>query len=555
MNKTTILLILLAVCLVNKVEAQVTCNTLGQNPGTAFPVCGDLKFVQTTVPICGGRTVPGPCNEVILKDLNPFWYKFKCYKEGTLGFEITPNVLTDDYDWQLFDITDHNVEDVFTDEDLFVACNWSAYGGKTGASDEGNSLISCSGDNPIWSSMPSLVEGHEYLLLVSHFTSSQSGYSMEFKGGTAEINDEVPAVLTSSEGLCTGNSMYVTFDKPVKCSSIAEDGSDFTISGAGSVKVVSASSAFCSSGFTTDSIIVFFDQDVPKGNYMINLKQGSDGNTLLNICDIPVAESTMSFVMHETADATFAYNIRQGCTTDTVDFKHDGANSISKWSWTFDEVSFDNQSPTITYTTAGSKRANLVVYNEYCSDTADVVFELNPKIDAAFSGPEIVCAKDPASFTSTSTGAINSYHWDFGNNMQSTSATPEPFNYPAGTGEKTYKVTLTVSDASGCSDSVVSQVIVVGNCNIAVPSAFTPNNDGRNDELYPTNAFNADDLVFRVYDRFGRIVFETRDWRKRWDGKVNGQSQAAGTYIWSLSYSLRTSGRKYFFKGTTLLLR
>jgi hypothetical protein len=40
--------------------AQV-CAALGQNPETAFPVCGTSTFSQTSVPICGNRTVPSQC--------------------------------------------------------------------------------------------------------------------------------------------------------------------------------------------------------------------------------------------------------------------------------------------------------------------------------------------------------------------------------------------------------------------------------------------------------------------------------------------------------------
>src|SRR5947207_2580719 len=84
------------------------CITLGQTPATAFPVCGTDTFSQNSVPVCGGITIPGPCNgvdQITLADLNPYWYRFTCFTTGTLGFTIAPANLGDDYDWQLFDIT------------------------------------------------------------------------------------------------------------------------------------------------------------------------------------------------------------------------------------------------------------------------------------------------------------------------------------------------------------------------------------------------------------------------------------------------------------------
>src|SRR4051812_23474937 len=108
---------------------------IGQDPGSAFPVCGTSVFSQTTVPLCGGNTIPSPCPASDgLTDKNPYWYRFTCYTSGTLGFQITPLTLAEDYDWQIFDITNRSANEVFTNSSLFVACNWSAEFGITGAS-------------------------------------------------------------------------------------------------------------------------------------------------------------------------------------------------------------------------------------------------------------------------------------------------------------------------------------------------------------------------------------------------------------------------------------
>ena len=101
----------------------------------------------------------------------------------------------------------------------------------------------------------------------------------------------------------------------------------------------------------------------------------------------------------------------------------------------------------------------------------------------------------------------------------------------------TYPVQLIVTDSAGCSDTAVKFIKTVTNCYIAVPSAFTPNNDGLNDYLYPLNAYKATNLLFKVYNRFGKLVFETKDWTKKWDGKINAIPQPQGTYVWILTYT------------------
>src|SRR5438067_3529268 len=65
------------------------CDSLGQRPSTAFPVCGSDTFVQKSVPPCFNNVIPivPPCpnDGNVYRDLNPYWYKFTCFTSGTLG--------------------------------------------------------------------------------------------------------------------------------------------------------------------------------------------------------------------------------------------------------------------------------------------------------------------------------------------------------------------------------------------------------------------------------------------------------------------------------------
>lgn len=272
-----------------------TCTTIGQNPSTAFPVCGTSAFSQTTVPNCGGKPVPGPCAaKDNVTDTNPFWYKFTCFSAGTLGFLINPADLSDDYDWQLFDVTGRNPNDVYTDKSLLVSCNWSGNTGLTGSSSAGRSLYNCAGtDYPTFSSMPTLKVNHNYLLLVSHFTKfrpSQKGYQLSFGGGTASITDTVPPALKGINSSCDATKIYIQLNKRMKCSSLAADGSDFVISPA--VAGINSAVSFCNA-FDMDSLELNLSDRLPVGNYIISVKNGSDENTLLDNCgtNIPVGNS------------------------------------------------------------------------------------------------------------------------------------------------------------------------------------------------------------------------------------------------------------------------
>jgi len=156
--------------------------------------------------------------------------------------------------------------------------------------------------------------------------------------------------------------------------------------------------------------------------------------------------------------------------------------------------------------------------------------------------------------TNNSIGNIVSYHWDFGDGTSSTDQNPPNHLFPDAGGITSYPVQLIVQDQVGCQDTASEQITRLQTCNVSVPNAFTPNGDGKNDYLYPLNAYNTTNLEFQVFNRYGQLVFETRDWTKKWDGRMNGHPAETGTYVWMLSYT-DGLGKKLFQRGTTILLR
>ncbi len=78
------------------------------------------------------------------------------------------------------------------------------------------------------------------------------------------------------------------------------------------------------------------------------------------------------------------------------------------------------------------------------------------------------------------------------------------------------------------------------------------NGDGKNDYLYPLNAWKAINLEFFVYNRYGQVVFRTTNWTNKWDGRINGQLQSTGVFVWATSIHIDRYGRKFFKRGTTV---
>ncbi len=299
MRKVTLFIIILCSFLTKVSFAQLDSINIGQTPSSSFPVCGSNVFIQSSVPSFGGKFIPVPqCGtNAPYSDINPFFYKFTCFKTGTFGFLISPNNLQDDYDWDLFDITNHNDSDIYTDNTLSVGFNWSGISGVTGANNTGTSLYNCGGlAFPNISAMPTLIKGHNYILLVSHFTSSdQSGYSLSFNGGNAIITDTLSPKIATAKLKCSGDKIGLKLDKPMLCSTLDKDGSGFSITS--NPKIDSVVGHGCKYGFDMDSVTVFLASPLDTGSYKITTKPDNKGGQISDICGtfIPIND-TFSFI-------------------------------------------------------------------------------------------------------------------------------------------------------------------------------------------------------------------------------------------------------------------
>ena len=215
--------------------------------------------------------------------------------------------------------------------------------------------------------------------------------------------------------------------------------------------------------------------------------------------------------------AAFSATVRIGCVSDTIYYGHDGRNNVNSWKWSFDtNLSSTIKDTLLIWSNVGEKNAALIVSNGTCSDTAYAVVSLDTKVNAVFEATAVVCPGDPAIFRDQSTGPVDTRQWSFGNGNSSTEAEPQQQFYPSSNTTTDIPVRLIVRNSSGCADTAVKTIRVVGNCYIAIPKGFSPNSDGLNDFLYPTNAYKARDLLFRVYNRSGQLLFETRDWINKW---------------------------------------
>lgn len=442
-----------------KIQAQ-TCNAAGQKPATAFPVCGTSVFTQTTVPLCAGRRLPSPsCKNDPIEDVNPFWYKFTCWEAGTLGFTITPKDLSDDYDWEVYDVTNRDPNDLYTDGSMVVASNWSGEGGVTGAGPSGRSLFVCAGPGKaLYSSMPQLKKGHDYLLLVSHFTQSQSGYALKFGGGTAVITDSIIPRLKRAEAACSGDIVRVSLNEKIKCNSLSADGSEFFVTPAGTT-IANAVGVDCSIKFDTDSIILKLNQELAPGSYKLNIKKGSDGNTMLDYCDNAIPEGDMvSFTILPKAPTPMDSLAPLKCSPSQIrllfrkpmlcssiaangsDFRISGTYpvSITGAAGTCDAVLTREVIITLSRPLQNAGNFSIVLQrggdgntllNE-CADETPVgsllPFSIKDTVNADFSySIQYGCAVDVVDYSHPTANGVNSWRWNLDDNISSGVQNPQ----------------------------------------------------------------------------------------------------------------------------------
>jgi gliding motility-associated-like protein len=127
-------------------------------------------------------------------------------------------------------------------------------------------------------------------------------------------------------------------------------------------------------------------------------------------------------------------------------------------------------------------------------------------------------------------------------------------DHPVATPQDPTRYTVHGMDIHGCRDSAFVYIDIDYTMTEFVPSAFSPNGDGRNDVFRILNMKYQKLLDFRVYNRWGQLIFVTSDLSKGWDGTFNGVPQEVGVYNYVIIVA-EPDGTERTYKGTVSLVR
>jgi gliding motility-associated-like protein len=148
-------------------------------------------------------------------------------------------------------------------------------------------------------------------------------------------------------------------------------------------------------------------------------------------------------------------------------------------------------------------------------------------------------------------GDLVSYQWSAKDQLSCTECAATTI-----TPDETQVVYLTGANQYGCI-ATDSMLVHVENCDpasIFIPNTFTPNGDGTNDRLYVRSKTLSRLEYFRLFDRWGALVFETTSINDGWDGSVHGKAAEQGVYVYQVS-GLCEGGYNIASSGTVTLIR
>jgi gliding motility-associated-like protein len=147
-------------------------------------------------------------------------------------------------------------------------------------------------------------------------------------------------------------------------------------------------------------------------------------------------------------------------------------------------------------------------------------------------------------------GAGSNYNWTPPTGLNNASiATP----IASPTVTTTYKIRNT--NNAGCFAEDSLKITVVELNDVYMPSAFTPNNDGKNDQIYPLMGSKFEIKEYSIYNRWGQKIFTTNKVGTGWDGTINGVVQDSGIYLWILSVTDKEKNSTIEKKGNFALIR
>ncbi len=260
---------------------------------------------------------------------------------------------------------------------------------------------------------------------------------------------------------------------------------------------------------------------------------------------------------------SFDADILVGCSPLVVNFTNT-SDATFDCEWEFgDGGEFDDcENVNHTFESGGVFDVSLTVYDANgCFN--DITYEdfitVYQTPNASINADPLVLYPEQATTTILNNSTDGDFYiWNLGVGQQNVlQFEPGQFTYPLNLAD-TFLISLFASTDEGCADTAYQIILFNNDPYCYVPNTFIPNNDLLNDIWHPvfSNPMNVKNYLLQVYNRWGELVFETKDIYSGWDGTIdNGKINVQdGTYVWKMQFTW-IDFRVYNYKGHVNLLR
>lgn len=384
----------------------------------AIPVCQPV-YMENTSPT-GDGNYDNEINPNIscTTELNSIWYVFTVNQNGNLGFLITPNNITDDYDWAVYDITNATCAEIRTNPALEVSCNAAGGGtcdGLTGAT--GGSIWDVQGagcdanppnqdsGNTAFNDFIPMQAGRTYVLMVSNWSGSPFGYEIDFglSSGLGIFDQTEPGIeeITPPQ-VCGDNILQVEFTEYIRCNSFLPG--SVRLNGPGGPYTLTPFSLNCNAGGTYDRNYSFTITPpiASAGNFSFEITD-NNLNDVLDLCSNPADPVIVPFTVQpspQNLDVISDTSMLCAGNNIVLDADFPGATAF--------EWQDGSTAPTLTVNAEGVYRVN---YSNACGSGADSVevVALNDVPEVNLGPDTILCAGETLLLDAAS--PFSTYRW------------------------------------------------------------------------------------------------------------------------------------------------
>mgnify|MGYP003343728238 FL=1 len=289
--------------------------------------------------------------------------------------------------------------------------------------------------------------------------------------------------------------------------------------------------------------------------------------TVSDNCETPESNDSILVTWHDLPTALFGSDTTGGCYPIQVYFYNNtDISQVASCEWDLGNGFYSNNTDTVVtvYNNPGSYHVTLEVTNAEGCKNDTTYFNYVEIYDYPVAG--FTSRPNPASiltptvqFIDTSSQDVVLFDWTFydsTNTVIGNDYVQNPTYNFSGLIEQQYYIELYVENQNGCSDTVYGTQIVEGEYAFFLPNSFTPNGDGVNDEFYPVgDKVSLDNYSFKVFNRWGEMVFSTNEFGTGWDGKYQNNQVSTDAYVWKIDLVDASTGEEKSFNGYVLLTR